>query len=159
MTRRTRERGLTRLFALVAVLALVTPSCGAIAYDRAWSRFDAAAIDGEGGAMVGRWKGEWASEWNGHSGGLRCMMTRADDGGYCARFYSTFGWFFFFRHETVFEVVGVEGGTVRFEGEEDLGETFGGVYRYQGTVAGDRFEAEYDAENGDHGRFTMQRVE
>lgn len=156
MTRRaSHHRTFLSLVACLAVV-LATSSCGTFAYNRAWESFDAVA---DGDPMVGRWQGDWESESNGHSGGLRCMLTRVDEGAYFARFHSTYGWFFFFRHETTFHITGEEEGTLRFEGAEDLGKAFGGLYRYTGTVAGDRFEARFEAENDDFGVFRMQRVE
>lgn len=109
--------------------------------------------------MSGRWKGEWRSEWNGHSGGLRCLMTGKDEERLRARFFSTYASLLFFTHEIVFHVVGEQDSVLHFEGEQDLGLAFGGVYRYEGTVAGDSFRANYTAENGDHGVFEMQRVD
>ena len=108
--------------------------------------------------MVGRWEGTWSSDMNGHAGGLRCMIDAHGDAAYRARFYSTYGLFFFFRHEATFHVVSADGEPLRFEGEEDLGSFAGGVYRYDGRVEDDRFEARFEAENGDHGTFEMTRL-
>lgn len=157
--RRSPRRGVARssLVAFAVCVALAVSSCGTLAYNRAWERFEPV---GQGDPMEGRWKGEWRSEENGHSGGLRCMMTREADGAYHARFHSTYAWIFSFRHDTRFHVVGeAEEGGLRFEGAEDLGKTFGGVYRYEGTVAESAFHARYEAENGDHGVFEMRRVD
>jgi hypothetical protein len=148
---------------LVVTLAYVTAGCGAIRFQRAWSRYQPPADPtGSGDApagLEGRWKGEWRSEWNGHSGGLRCLMTRLDDGRYRAWFLSTYARILSFQHETEFLVTAEEGGTLGFEGQRDLGQAIGGVYRYQGTVAGDEFRATFQAENGDHGVFEMRRVD
>ena len=144
------------LLPLLLLLCVGTfSSCGAIAYRYAWSDFEP---EPDGSGMVGKWEGSWESERDGHSGGLRCMMSREGDDAYVARFYSTYGLFFFFRHEATFRVVSREDG-VHFEGEEDLGSLAGGVYQYQGHVADGQFEACYDAENGDHGTFRMERLE
>ncbi|MEM7307479.1 MAG: hypothetical protein AAF682_12450 [Planctomycetota bacterium] len=147
-----------RLPLLVVPLLLGSglPSCGAVIYRYQWARFE---LDGEARGMEGRWRGDWRSEWNGHSGGLRCMLTEQAPGAYGAYFYSTFALVLFFRHETVFYVIEEEGGVLRFEGSQDLGQGFGGVYTYRGTVEGDLFRATYGAENGDHGVFEMRRVE
>jgi hypothetical protein len=109
--------------------------------------------------MHGRWKGEWRSEWNGHSGGLRCLMTREEEGRYRAWFYSTYAGVLWFQYETLFTVTDEDAGTQRFEGEQDLGSTIGGLYRYEGRVVHDEFRATYRAENGDHGVFEMHRVD
>ena len=140
---------------LLLLLVAMTSSCGTMVYNRAWRAFEPAA---ENAPMEGRWAGEWRSEWNGHSGGLRCMLTLEGEDTYLARFHSTYGWFFFFRHETEFVVTGQQQGTLSFEGSEDLGSLVGGVYTYAGRVTGDVFEATFAAENGDHGVFSMTRV-
>lgn len=139
-----------------ALLLGLLASCGSLAYQRAWEAFDAERVDDP---AVGRWEGTWRSEWNGHSGGLRCMTTRAEEGAYLARFHSTYGWFLSFRHEARLRVVEKDGEALRFEGDEDLGAAFGGVYQYEVEVRGGDFEARYRAENGDHGVFSMRRVE
>jgi len=136
-------------------LALLLSGCGAIRFNQAWSNFSAGKVSG----MEGRWKGEWRSEWNGHSGGLRCLMRSREGGCYSAWFYSTYAHILFFQYETEFQVEEKEDGTQSFVGEQDLGEMVGGVYRYEGAVAGDAFHATFRAENGDHGVFEMLRVD
>ncbi len=143
------------LRALLLALVATTSSCGTLIYNHAWNAYEPVAANDP---VEGRWKGEWRSEENGHAGGLRCMLTREREGAYLARFHSTYGWFFFFRHRAEFVITGEEDGVLRFVGEEDLGSMFGGVYTYEGSVAGDAFEARFAAESGDHGVFTMTRV-
>ena len=138
---------------LCASVALLASGCGAVRFHHAWSSFAGAT----GPGLEGRWKGEWQSDWNGHSGGLRCLATRQDDGRYRAWFYSTYASLLFFQYEMVLQVTGAEGATLCFAGEQDLGAAVGGLYRYEGTVAGERFHATYRAENGDHGKFEMRR--
>ena len=140
---------------LGVTLVLLASSCGAIGFQRAWSSFTPV---GELGGMAGRWAGTWRSEWNGHSGGLRCLMTPVDEDRFRADFFSTYAALLYFRYQTVFRVVDRRDGAQRFEGEQDLGQAIGGVYRYEGAVEGDVFRATYRAENGDHGVFEMQRV-
>jgi hypothetical protein len=140
---------------LIASLAAFLTSCGAIRFQRAWSGYEAKA---EVRDMQGRWKGEWRSEWNGHSGNLRCLVTREEGERYRAWFYSTYAGIFFFQYETILAVTDEETGTQRFEGQQDLGESVGGVYHYEGRVVHDEFRSTYRAENGDHGVFEMQRV-
>lgn len=151
-------RSRIRLAALLALGAGLVPplaGCGSLAYDRQWSRFEAPA---DAGPLTGRWKGSWSSQWNGHEGGLRALIEPDPEGGFLARFHSTYWHVLSFRHECVLQVTAREAGVLEFEGQEDLGTSFGGVYRYRGTVQGDRFEARYTADNGDHGVFQMERV-
>jgi len=152
--RSSRLAALRRLLA-GTLLALLASGCGAIGFQRAWAAFDAPA---EPDGMQGRWAGEWRSAWNGHSGGLRCLLTRADELHYRADFYSTYASLLYFRYQTVFHVLATDDGTLRFRGQQDLGSLAGGLYRYEGTVTGDQFAATFEAENGDHGVFEMQRV-
>lgn len=145
-----------RRLLLVLPLLLLGTSCGAMRFNRAWSDYLPA---GEPTGMAGRWDGEWRSEKNGHAGGLRCLMTLEDEAHCRAWFLSTYARVFRFQHETLFRITAEEQGTLRFEGEQDLGKMAGGVYRYEGTVSGDSFRATFQAENGDHGVFEMQRVD
>lgn len=148
-----------RRLLLAAALALLATGCGALRFQHAWSSFEPAATGPDELGVAGRWRGEWRSERDGHSGGLRCLMTRRDAERYRAWFYSTYAGILFFQYETELSVTAREPGLVRFAGEQDLGAAVGGVYRYEGTVAGDRFTATYRAENGDHGVFVLRRVD
>lgn len=143
------------LAGVLALLFLAT-SCGAMRFQRAWERHEAQPPSS---GMEGRWKGEWRSEWNGHSGGLRCLMSAEGEGRYRAWFLSTYARIFSFQHETPLHVTGSAEGELRFEGQQDLGQAVGGVYRYVGSVRGDSFRATFQAENGDHGVFEMERVD
>ncbi len=139
---------------LQALLLLGLTGCESARYNRTWNRFEPNATPH---AFEGRWKGTWESDWNGHDGGLRCIVTAQEDGGFLAWFDSTYG-IFSFRHKALFTLIEETAERIRFRGEEDLGSMFGGVYRYEGSVAADDFEATFQAENGDHGVFTMERV-
>jgi len=147
----------TRLPSLLAltVLVLAATGCGSAGFRRSWDAFDPATA----GGMVGRWTGDWESTWNGHAGGLRAVITARDERHVLARFLSTYASVLSFGHDALFHVDAEGEARWRFAGEQDLGKAFGGVYRYEGTVEGDRFEATYAAENGDHGVFRMRRVD
>ena len=144
---------------LVLCAPVLLGSCATSAYRSAWAQYE---VDDEPIGLAGRWEGTWKSDWNGHEGKLRCLMTPIEEpeggeGGYSAWFHSTFAVVLSFQYETVFTVVDASSGLLRFQGQEDLGSVAGGVYRYDGTVEGDRFHATYTAENGDHGVFEMRR--
>ena len=51
-----------------------------------------------------------------------------------------------------------DGQIYTFEGDADLGLLAGGRYVYNGTAHDGQFNAEYSAENNDHGLFTMCKV-
>ena len=139
---------------LLPLFFALAPACSSAKYNRAWKGYEAPA-DPHG--FEGRWEGGWRSEWNGHDGGLRCIVTRTGTGDFLAWFDSTYG-IFSFRHQALFTLTEDTVERIRFEGAEDLGSMFGGVYTYEGAVEEDDFRATYSAENGDHGVFTMTRV-
>jgi hypothetical protein len=140
----------------LAAAALLASSCGAVRFQNAWGDYDPRY---ERSALEGRWRGEWRSDQNGHAGGLRCLMTR-EDGAHChAWFYATYAALLFFQHQVDFHVRDTGDGTLHFTGQQDLGQAFGGLYRYEGTVTGDTFRATYQAANGDHGVFELERVD
>jgi hypothetical protein len=142
-------------------LATLLAGCGAVRFQRAWSGYEPAASVTALTPLEGRWRGEWRSAFNGHSGGLRCLLTsaEADPGRMRAWFYSTYARILFFQYQTDLAVTPEPDGRISFAGEQDLGQAVGGLYRYDGVVDGDRFHAHFRAENGDHGVFEMTRVE
>jgi hypothetical protein len=155
---------LTRVLRRIAssvVLATLVAGCGAVRFQRAWSGYEPAANVTALTPLEGRWRGEWRSAFNGHSGGLRCLLTsaEADPDRVRAWFYSTYARILFFQYQTDLAVTRAADGRLHFEGEQDLGDAVGGVYRYDGVVDGDRFHAHFRAENGDHGVFEMTRVD
>lgn len=157
-----------------ALLALaLTPlfgACGAVRFQRAWSGYEPPAeladtspaqpAPSSPASIEGRWRGEWRSSFNGHSGGLRCLLTPVEDPGRVrAWFYSTYASILFFQYQTELALSLAPDGRVFFEGEQDLGKAVGGVYRYDGVIDGARFHAHFRADNGDYGVFEMRRVE
>jgi hypothetical protein len=108
----------------------------------------------------GPWAGRWVSEKhrlpNGAEagGGLRCLFTKTDDTHYRAHFRAT--WLCFVSgYEVTFQTQR-RGQVLFFEGEQDLGAIFGGVYRYRGQVTPEQFRAHF-ASAYDFGRFEMSR--
>jgi HEAT repeat protein len=107
--------------------------------------------------LQGRWQGEWISEANGHRGALRCLLTRSAAGDYSAAFHAVYA-----RILRVSYVVPLHGqwsdGTLKLEGEADLGPLAGGIYRYQGQAAETEFVCTYRCKY-DHGAFRMKPAE
>lgn len=144
---------LGRVF-LILVFGVLGSSCGTFRYNRAWSNYEAPST--QASVFEGRWRGTWLSEDNGHKGGLRCIVT-PEESGYRAWFRATYG-IFSFQYKALYTLIEQSANHVRFEGEEDLGALFGGLYQYEGEIRGDEFHARYQAANGDHGVFEMVRV-
>jgi hypothetical protein len=112
-------------------------------------------------SIAGPWQGQWKSN-GGHGGRLRCLLTRAADGGegdlaFDARFEAKF-WGIFTAHYTVtLKGRGDESpGTVKLRGDHDLGSLAGGVFHYEASVTARRFDATYRSSE-DAGEFHMMR--
>ena len=106
--------------------------------------------------LAGCWEGRWISRRHENSSGrLRCEMTPTDPGLYRAGFLAE--WHVFRTRYAVMIRTRSRGGRISFEGAHALPAIFGGEYRYQGVVRGDRMEARYDSRY-DSGVLELRRV-
>ena len=156
---------------LVGLCLLLAPGCST--FNRDWKAWKAAgSLDLPEDSAVGLWEGTWLSESTGHSGDLRCILTRqgttledltgsgggpapsGDPGGpHIARFKAWYGGIFPF--EQTLELESTEEPS-RFRGEADLGWLLG-IYRYEGQKTANRLIFTYRAES-DHGTFELEKL-
>ena len=129
--------------------------CGCSTFNRDWK--EAARQPLAPDSIEGRWEGKWLSDANGHTGKLRCLLSRESDSRYSARFRATYWKVFRFSY-TVPLRFEQRDGLWQFTGEENLGKLAGGVYHYEGRVALTNFSATYRSQY-DHGTFQMRRPE
>jgi hypothetical protein len=111
-------------------------------------------------ALEGHWEGSWTSEANGHTGGLRCILTRKEGDTYEARYYATYSWCVFtFSFEYSVPMTAVqENGVWAFHGNAELSCWIGGgKYEYEGLATDSVYSAKYRSSD-DHGVFKMGRV-
>ena len=101
------------------------------------------------------WVGTWAAEEPAHGGELRCSLNQLDgerwEGkftGYCDRQ---------FAYEVAMQGRR-DGSAIQFNGEADLGEKDGGVFRWTGRIVGEEFVGEYHSTAGKTGKFQMKPV-
>jgi hypothetical protein len=88
-------------------------------------------------------------------GRLRCVLTRVDARHHRAWFRAN--WLTFATDYAVtLETRPLPGG-LQLRGAQVLHGFGGGLYRYEGTIADDRFTATYNSRY-DHGRFSLQSV-
>ena len=140
-------------------------------FDRNWRAMkraelvDSAPTAAPADRLAGRWEGRWVSDANGHSGGLRAIITYVPqkltvDQHYRAEFDASYLGFLRFGYGMTLVAKPGQGvaGPVTFQGKEDLGSMAGGVYRYNGTADGRTFNATYEAKD-DRGQFLMSRPE
>ncbi|MBI3853796.1 MAG: hypothetical protein HY298_26525 [Verrucomicrobia bacterium] len=133
------------------LLALLSGGC---AFSRAWN---AAATTATPTADIqGRWRGTWASEVSAHTGKLRCIITKQDDGKYQARYHANYRKILSFSYTVTLDAT-YTNGIYKFSGDADLGWA-GGVYHYAGQANTTNFYSTYQSRN-DHGIFQMRRPE
>ncbi len=135
------------------ILIAISSGCSSTRFKREWKKPIATAQQG----MEGRWEGTWLSGKNGHTGKLRCIVEKEENGGHNFHFYATYWKFFSGAYETSFQVQGEES-PFSFEGTHQLPKLFGGVYSYTGTATDTDFTATYECRI-DHGTFNMTRVQ
>jgi len=128
---------------------------GCSTFNRDWQK--AARQPTPADTIEGRWEGKWLSEVNGHSGKLRCLLSRDSDTRFAARFHATYGHVFHFTYTVPLTVQPHYGGW-EFDGEANLGTLAGGVYYYEGRASPTNFHSTYRSKF-DHGTFEMMRPE
>jgi len=138
---------------LAAALALLCLT-GCSTFNRDWKR--AAKTPAPAGDLAGRWEGRWLSDANGHSGELRCLLTRVDETNCRARFRATYKRVLHFSYTVPLQVQPHFDGW-EFSGQENLGKLAGGVYYYEGRANLTNFVSTYRCQY-DHGTFELQRV-
>jgi hypothetical protein len=105
--------------------------------------------------LQGPWQGTWASDATGHTGKLRCLITKTDTGIYQARFHAKYRKLLSFGY-TVRLNLERTANSFTFRGEADLGWLAGGVYHYDGHADATNFFSKYSSKY-DHGIFQMAR--
>ncbi|HZE97640.1 MAG TPA: hypothetical protein VE981_11485 [Planctomycetota bacterium] len=142
-----------RIIKTAGVLGLLAALSACSTFDQDWQ-----ASQGFANGIEGRWEGSWTSDDNGHTGGLRCLVTRRADEGYDARYHATYsGWCGTLSFEYTVPMTvqpGPQG--LQLHGSADLGWIAGGVYEYDGLVNVDRYYCNYQSD-GDHGIFKLER--
>ncbi|HEX5222727.1 MAG TPA: hypothetical protein VFZ59_24440 [Verrucomicrobiae bacterium] len=138
--------------AIVCVLLL----CGCCSFNRAWNK--AGRTPPPADSIEGRWEGRWLSDHNGHTGKLRCVLTRVNGNHthtYTAYFRATYWKIFRYSYKADFPFERRDG-VWHFKGSENLGWLAGGVYDYEGLVSSTNFHSTYRSKY-DHGTFEMRR--
>lgn len=106
-------------------------------------------------SIEGCWDGTWKSDVNGHTGRLRCILTKQAAGTYQARFHAQYNQILSFGY-TVTLTGQATGTTFTFNGEANLGWWAGGRYQYAGEISPTNFFSTYECRY-DHGIFQMYR--
>jgi hypothetical protein len=108
-----------------------------------------------GWSIDGRWEGKWHSDAGHGENRLRCLMEKAGDSQYRAKFFAKAVGPFEMNYTVMFTTK-EEDGKVKISGKADLGWLIGGEYRYEGEITKDHFTTKYDSKF-DRGTFDMAR--
>lgn len=135
-------------------LCLLLTSCST-GFRREWR--EAVAAGPQPGAS-GAWEGEWRSDVNGHHGRLRAVISSAKDasGTHEVHYHATWAKILSGGFRCTHRIQPAAGG-LALEGNHRMPDWAGGLYRYDGRIRGDQFEAGYSSSK-DHGVFRMTRV-
>ena len=142
-----------RVCSLALVIALTLFLCGCSSFNRAWKQ--AGSTPAPPDSIEGRWDGRWLSAANGHTGNLRCLITKKADGPYEARFRASYMKVLRFSYKVPLTVTRTNE-SWQFRGEADLGKMAGGVYHYEGSTTATQFHSTYRSKY-DHGDFELAR--
>lgn len=129
-------------------LAAITTNCSE--FTRAWKEAEAAL------GVEGRWFGEWRSQANAHHGPLRGVLRRQGEEAFRADFHARYSKFLRVCYSVHLRAQR-QGNLWRLEGEADLGQLAGGVYRYKGELSEERLHCTYQCRY-DEGLFELRRM-
>lgn len=137
---------------LLAIPLLFAASCTGIPHGWQAARHEAPQ-DGVSGAWIGSWK----SSVNGHSGGLRAVVTRKSGDTWHFRYRASWAKILCAGFSMEAQVKPAAGQGMTITGSHDLGSLFGGVFSCEGTIRDGVFRAAYSAKV-DSGEMEMKRV-
>ena len=141
------------VLAWVLLLGATFLGGGCTTFNHEWRNATANPVPGTD--LQGPWKGLWVSDANGHTGKLRCVVTRGDNGIYRARFHAKYRKILSFGYTVPLKVERTDN-SFNFRGEANLGWWAGGVYHYDGHADATNFFSNYSSKY-DHGTFQMAR--
>jgi hypothetical protein len=116
----------------------------------------AGKLPGKRDRFEGFWEGRWESSRRANSGDrLQCRLQKVESGLYRADFRAF--WHGLSGAYPVDLITHQEGGCLYFEGTHQLPKIQGGLYRYEGFIAGDELRAWYNSKY-DTGEFRLKRA-
>ena len=147
--------------ALIAALSALLPGWfGCASYDAKWNAAAAQPTPGSAPAddITGARAGTWTSDADGHTGGLRAIISKKADNQYEAHFHATYKLWFCpcsFQITIPMQVDEDAQGWKHFEGTAALGWPWG-EFSHKGSANATRFKSAYQSKQ-DQGVFEMKR--
>ncbi len=153
---------LTRMMKIAALAAVLLLSNCSTGFNRGWRLTLAEGRTASGPDITGAWQGTWRSEVNGHSGELRCMVSRQfaatctfEEDSYRFHYHANFMKLFSATYAVKHQVRRTKSGFT-FSGDQAIPGVGGGLYHYEGKVTPEDFRATYRCKS-DHGVFELKR--
>lgn len=148
-----------RMSAWAVILLFSNCSTG---FNREWQRSLVDGKDRAGKDITGIWQGTWRSEVNGHSGKLRCIVSRehaapgaCEKDSYRFHYQASFMKLLSATYAVKHHVVETKEG-FSFTGEQSIPGIGGGLYHYQGKGTPAQLKATYRSKF-DEGAFELKR--
>jgi len=139
------------LLCALTIAPLFTAGCKS--YNHQWK--EAAVRASSEDSFEGRWEGSWCSDHNGHSGRLRCIVSRKGDESYEANFQAKYRKVLTFHYPVTLRTTR-DGTNIAFLGEANLGWWAGGLYYYAGRADTTSFFSTY-SNRFDYGTFNLRK--
>jgi len=139
---------------LLFLLVLGLNSCAGGRFERAWKQGQGQNAQD----LTGSWEGKWLSHSNGHTGGLRCIVSQVNGSQDDYSFQYQASWGEFLRGIFTIQCKALRTGPQRWKvsGSKDLGPLLGGEFSHQGAITPQAVHAEYHSQL-DHGVMELKR--
>ena len=140
--------------ALILISAAFLTSCASPDFRDSWRQATSTPTPND---ITGAWEGTWKSEQTGHTGNLRCLVTRDTKSPSDHSFHYWASWKHLVSGEfTVNYPVNQRGGKSSFGGRHNLGKALGGTFSHNAVATPTTYDATYSAAK-DQGTFTLVR--
>ena len=139
---------------LLLLLVLGLSSCAGGRFERAWKQGQGQTAQD----LTGSWEGKWLSHSNGHTGRLRCIVSRVNGSRDDYAFQYQASWGKFLRGIFTIQCKALRTGPQRWKvsGSKDLGPLLGGEFSHQAEITPQAVHAEYHSQL-DHGVMELKR--
>ncbi len=142
-----------RALAVSGAALLFLVSCATPGYRNAWKSAQGAPVSKAG--IEGAWEGVWISDKNGHTGDLRCVVTKTGDDEYLFHYWATWAGGMKGAFKITCEAEERQG-VVHVEGSKRLPPF--GTYHHRGKLTATTFTATFRSDKSNVGSFELERV-
>ena len=141
----------------LSILTVFLNSCASPRFEREWDRSVADYQQHGSRTPVGPWMGSWKTKNDGHTGGLRCIVSEVEKNPAKLEFWyhATWGKGFAAPFKVRYPVKKREEGHYLIEGGGGLG--IFGYFKHEAEITKNSFSATYSNRKGEVGAFDLHR--